>query len=149
MILGNLEDSKVYEDAHPLFRKAFEYLRSTDLSALPVGKIELEGRSIVVNVNEITGKTAVEAKMETHNNYIDIQVPVGATEFMGWTSADKLKQPLGVYNAEKDVTFFADKADNMLKVQPCEFAVFFPEDGHQPGIGEGTYRKIIVKVRAM
>jgi YhcH/YjgK/YiaL family protein len=149
MVLGNLEDSKTYEDAHPLFRKTFEYLRSTNLAALPAGPIELEGTSIIVNVNDITRATADEAKMETHQNYIDIQVPVSDTEYMGWISADRLKQPLGAYNAEKDVTFWDDKADNMLKVQPNEFVIFYPEDGHQPGIGEGALRKIIVKVRAM
>jgi beta-galactosidase beta subunit len=37
----------------------------------------------------------------------------------------------------------------VLKVQLGEFAIFFPEDGHQPGIGEGTFRKIIVKIRAI
>jgi len=149
MILGNLEDSRIYEDAHPLFKKAFEFLRSTDLTALPAGRIELEGTSIVVNVNEVKGKTPEEAKMETHRNYIDIQVPVSASETMGWKSADCLRKPLDTYNAEKDITFYADKTDNLFVVKPFEFAVFYPEDGHQPGIGQGEWRKIIVKVRAM
>jgi beta-galactosidase beta subunit len=43
--------------------------------------------------------------------------------------------------------FFADKATSFLNVQPYEFVVFLPEDAHQPGIGTGQYRKIIVKVR--
>ncbi|MDR2854195.1 MAG: YhcH/YjgK/YiaL family protein [Prevotellaceae bacterium] len=149
MILGNLEDSRTYEDMHPLFRKAFEFLRSNDLKSLPIGKIELDGTNVVVNVSEITGKTPDEAKMETHKKFIDIQVPVTATEYMGWISADKLKQPIEAYNAEKDMALYADKTDNVLKVQLGEFAIFFPEDGHQPGIGEGTFRKIIVKIRAI
>jgi YhcH/YjgK/YiaL family protein len=51
------------------------------------------------------------------------------------------------YNSEKDLTFFADKAYNMLQIHPLEFAIFFPEDGHQPGIAQGKLKKIIVKVR--
>ena len=37
---------------------------------------------------------------------------------------------------------------NFLFVKPFEFAVFFPTDGHQPGIATGEYKKIIVKVLA-
>ncbi len=147
MILDTLKNSAAYESVHPRFKKAFDFLHSVDLQSLPVGKTELEGADLVVNVVEITGKTTETAKMETHNNFIDIQVPVGAAETMGWKAASKLQQPTGPYNQEKDLTLFDDKASTLTIVQPYEFAVFFPEDGHQPGIGEGTYKKIIVKVR--
>ena len=146
MILDTLENSGLYESIHPRFKKAFDYLKNTDLVALPFGKIELEGASLVVNVVEITGKASDAAKMETHNKFIDIQVPIGKTETMGWISGTKLTEVTEAYNADKDVSFFANKASNFIAVQPFEFAVFFPEDGHQPGIAEGTYKKIIVKV---
>jgi beta-galactosidase beta subunit len=35
----------------------------------------------------------------------------------------------------------------MLHIHPLEFAVFFPEDGHQPCIAEGKLKKVIVKVK--
>jgi len=146
MILDILENSGLYESIHPRFKKAFDYLKNTDLVALPFGKIELEGASLVVNVVEITGKAADAAKMETHNKFIDIQVPIGKTETMGWISGSKLTEATEAYNADKDVSFFANKASNFIAVQPFEFAVFFPKDGHQPGIAEGIYKKIIVKV---
>lgn len=148
MILDTLENAGLYESVHPLFKKAFDFLRTEDLANLPVGKIELQGSDLFINVVDITGKTADEAKMETHNDYIDIQVPVGKAETMGWLAAHNLKSITSPYNSEKDITFFADKASNFILVQPFEFAVFFPQDGHQPGISEGTYRKIIVKVKA-
>ena len=146
MILDTLENSGLYESIHPRFKKAFDYLKNTDLEALPFGKIELESASLVVIVAEITGKTADIAKMETHNKFIDIQVPIGKTETMGWISGSKLNELTEAYDDEKDVSFFADKASNFIDVQPFEFAIFFPEDGHQPGIGDGIYKKIIVKV---
>ena len=147
MILDTLANSSLYETVHPRFKKAFEYLKNTDLAALPVGKIELEGADLFINVVDITGKKESEARMETHEKYIDIQVPVGNTETMGWIAAEDLKTVTEPYNAEKDIAFFADKASVFVPVQPYQFAIFFPQDGHQPGIAEGTYRKIIVKVR--
>lgn len=147
MILDSLKNSARYTSVHPRFKKAFEYLHNNNLETLPLGKIELEGSDLVVNVVDITGKTEDAARMETHNNFIDIQIPIDATEVMGWKAACKLSQVTDAYNEQKDITFYADKATSFVKVEPFEFAVFFPEDGHQPGIGEGTYRKIIVKVR--
>ena len=146
MILDALKNSAQYESVHPRFKKVFEFLRKTDLVALPLGKLELEGSDLFVNVIEIEGKSADEAKMETHNRYIDIQVPVTASETMGWVAVSQLKQSTQEYNPEKDVAFFADKATNFILVQQGEFAVFFPEDAHQPGIAQGQIKKVIVKV---
>ncbi len=147
MILDKLSNSGLYENVHPRFKKAFDFLNSNDLAQLPTGKIELEGADLVVNVVEIDGKTPESARMETHNNFIDIQVPVSKAETMGWKAGGDLKEVTQNYNAEKDLSFFADKATVMLQVQPLEFAVFFPEDGHQPGIVEGKIKKVIVKVK--
>ena len=146
MILDTLENSGLYESIHPRFKQAFDFLRANDLNALPLGKIELDGSNILVNVFEITGKTADTAKLETHNNYIDIQVPVTGAETMGWLAQSGLKNVSEPYKQEKDITFFADKATTFITVNPSEFIVFFPEDGHQPGICDGSLKKIVVKV---
>ena len=147
MILDSLKNSEKYCSVHPRFKKAFDYLNNTDMMALTAGKIELEGEDLVVNVVDITAKTEAEAKMESHKEFIDIQVPVGNAETMGWIALDACKNETMPYDSEKDLMFFGDKATSFLNVQPYEFIIFFPEDAHQPGIGNGTYRKIIVKVR--
>lgn len=146
MILDSLQNAALYSSIHPRFQQAFDFLCNTDLSALPLGKIELDGSKLVVNVVEIAGKSATEAKMETHNQYIDIQIPLSVTETMGWIAADKLAAPTEPYSADKDIAFYADKATNFIVVKPLDFVVFFPTDGHQPGLTEGLIRKVIVKV---
>lgn len=146
MILDSLENAGLYESTHPRFKHAFDFLRSTDLASLPLGKMELDGKNLFVNVVDAVGKTPDVAKMETHNKYIDIQVPVTGSETMGWITGSKLKKITEPYNADKDISFFADKASNFIVVQPLQFAVFFPQDGHQPQLFEGIIKKIIVKV---
>ena len=146
MILDSLENAGLYESIHPRFKQAFDFLRNNDLTSLPLGKVELDGKNLFVNVVEAEGRTIDSANMETHNKYIDIQVPVSAPETMGWIAGNKLTEIKEAYNADKDVSFFADKAANLISVQPLQFVVFFPEDGHQPQIFEGTVKKIIVKV---
>lgn len=147
MILDKLSNAERYAYVHPRFKKAFDFLTSTDLLQLPLGKIELDGADLVVNVVEVDGKTVDTARMETHNNFIDIQVPVSATEQMGWKAAADMETITQAYDDVKDLTFFGDKATVMLNVKPLEFAVFFPEDGHQPGIVAGKIKKVIVKIR--
>ena len=147
MILDKLDNSSKYEGLHHAFKQAFDYVKSTDFSKLEPGKIELDGKNLFINYTEIVGKDASEAKMETHRDYIDIQVAIAQEEQMGYTPTANLTQPRDSYNEAKDVTFYFDKAETMLTVKPGEFAIFYPEDGHQPGIGEGTWRKVIVKVK--
>lgn len=147
MILDSLQNSAMYEGLHPRFKAAFDFVKSTDFSKLEPGKIELDGKNLFVNFAEGNGKTPEVAKMETHNEYIDIQIPFTSPEIMGYIPTVDLKEPMDAYNAEKDITFFKDKATTFATVLPGQFAIFFPEDGHQPGIGEGPFRKIIVKVK--
>ena len=110
--------------------------------------IELDGKDLYVNVLDFKGKSETEARMETHKDYIDIQVPVDGVEIMGWKPTVDLKEETQAYDAVKDVAFYADKAVNLLRVEGECMAIFFPEDGHQPGIAPGaSYRKVIVKVR--
>ena len=147
MILDSLKNSTKYESLHPNFKQAFDYIKTTDFSKQAIGKVELDGKNLFVIFAEGTGKTIAEARMETHNKYIDIQLPYTSAETMGYIPTVDLKNPTAPYDAEKDITFFTDKATALIPVVPGQFAIFFPEDGHQPGMGDGPFRKIIVKVR--
>lgn len=109
MILNSLKDSASIESLHPLFKKAFDYIKATDFSKVPAGKIVLDGDNLYISVAEPTGKTKETARMETHDKYIDIQMPLTAVETMGWKATNELKEPTAPYNPEKDITFFADK----------------------------------------
>ena len=62
---------------------------------------------------------------------------------------DLNKLEAGKYNAEKDVTKYPGaKAETYVNCKPGEFAIFWPQDGHQPCIGEGDIHKAIFKVKA-
>ncbi len=147
MVLDSLQNSAKYESLHPAFKQAFDFVKNTDFSKLEPGKIMLNGKDLFVNYTLATGKTEDVAKMETHKDYIDIQIAIEQVETMGYIPTKDLKEPREPYNAEKDITFYYDKAQNFIKVYPGQFAIFFPEDGHQPCIAEGQFHKIIVKVK--
>ena len=148
MILDSLKNSALYENVNPRMKKAFELLASTDWTTMETGIHELDGKDIYVNVMERELKQKSDAKLEVHNEYIDIQVLVtGKEETFGWSERKDLRMPQGEFNAEKDIQFFDDVPQTYYTLRPGQFTVLFPEDGHAPMVGEGTMRKIIVKVR--
>jgi len=148
MILDSLKNSALYENVNPRMKKAFALIASTDWTKMEPGIHELDGKDIYVNVMERELKQKSDAKLEVHNEYIDIQVLVtGKEEAFGWSERKDLRMPQGGVDAEKDIQFFDDVPQTYYTLRPGQFTVLFPEDGHAPMVGEGTVRKIIVKVR--
>ena len=148
MIVDTLENLEKYAGLNPLFAQAVEFLKSHDLNALEVGKTELQGKNLVVNVAQTNPKTKEQAKLETHNEFIDIQIPLSGIEIMGYTPATSCIPADAAYNAEKDITFFEGLAETYVTVKPGMFAIFFPQDGHAPGVTPEGVKKVIVKVKA-
>lgn len=148
MIIDKIENLDKYASLNPLFPMAIEFLKSHNLMEMEVGKTELKGADLVVNIQQTTPKNREQAKLETHNKFIDIQIPLSGTEVMGYTAAKDCQPADAVYDGEKDITFFEGAAQSYIAVEPGMFAVFFPQDGHAPGISESGLKKIVVKVLA-
>lgn len=148
MVIDTLDNLEKYASLNPLFPQAFEYLRSIDFNTVEEGKIQLKGSDLFVNITTAKGKTKDTTTLETHKNMIDIQIPVSATETMGYTPLCDL--PEFEYNAEKDITKYTGvTAQSYIDVKPGMFAIFFPQDGHAPCISESAeIKKIIVKILA-
>ncbi|MDR2906641.1 MAG: YhcH/YjgK/YiaL family protein [Bacteroidales bacterium] len=149
MIIDRLENSAKYEALNPLFKKAFEYLRSLNLAQIETGKTILDGYDLYVTVSNSSLKDKNVAKLEVHNNYIDIQLPISKAEGFGWSGRNILRNESAPFDAEKDIQFFEDTIQTYFNIEPDNFVIFFPEDGHAPCIGEGTVTKIVVKVRVV
>ena len=148
MILDSLENRARYLALHPRLERAFDYLLTADLDALPAGRHAIDGDDIFINVMDIDLKRPADAKLEIHDRALDIQVLVrGERESFGWSRRDRLTQPLGEFDVQKDIRFFDDAPQTYYEVTPGQFTLLFPEDAHAPMVGEGAIRKVIVKVR--
>lgn len=144
-----------YGVLHPLFTKALDYvmLRFEEfLDPETDGRHTLIGEDLFVIVGHNPLKGEAEAKLEVHNQYIDIQVILAGTERFGWRSRESCMQPRGEFDPERDILFYDDRPSSLVTVRPGEFVVFFPEDAHAPLIAPGqpgkpVSRKAIVKVK--
>jgi len=147
MIIDTLANADKYKNTHPLFAKAFAYIKSQQLDTLEPGKYPVDGTDIHASVSNKDGLKAADAKFEAHNNYIDIQVCISAGEQMGWKPRSDCKSPKADYDTAKDVIFYNDAPDTYFNLQAGQFVIFYPEDVHAPMIGEGPIKKLVVKVK--
>ena len=129
MVVDTMENIGKYVSLNPLFEEMVKFIASKS------------------GVTSFTAKTEEEAVFETHRKMIDVQIPLDAPETYGYTPLCDL--PEVEYNEEKDITKYPGvKAETLVNCKPGEFAIFFPQDGHQPCIGTGTIHKAIFKIKA-
>ncbi len=145
MIIDSLDNAQIYECLHPSFKQAFDFLRSTDFSTVDDGRIELQGDAIYINLAGNIGKKS--APLEAHKMYIDIQMPLSTTEFIGWKLVSDCQKISEVYDNDRDILFYADEFDTLLSVSPGQFVIFYPQDAHAPAMASGFLRKLVVKIK--
>lgn len=146
MVLSTLSQSDRYAALHPLFPRAFEFIRNTDLLALAPGRYPIAGEQLFVIVEHVAGRTREAAKLECHRKYIDIQLVLEGKDEMGWKALSECREPVADYSAEKDICFFHDAPASWIATPPDAFCIFFPEDAHAPLVSMGSIRKVIFKV---
>lgn len=150
MILDTLETCGRYRSMHHSFGPAFEWLAAYD-SATPDGRYEIGGPDLIAIVQRYETAPDAEKKWETHRLNGDIQFMVSGSELVGC----ERREPLTVrtpYNGEKDAEFYEPPAGTVSRftLAAGSFAVFFPEDAHQPGVMDGCpggVHKVVIKFR--
>lgn len=147
MIIDTIDNFGEYVALNPLFADVLEFLKTNDLQTMEAGKYPIKDKDLFLNLQVAKQRTKDTAVLETHIEMIDIQIPVSCAETFGFTPLCDL--PAFEYNAEKDITKYGDtKAQTYVTVNPGQFAIFFPQDGHAPCIiDEPEIKKAIFKVK--
>lgn len=135
--------------SNPYYAEAIEYINTHDLNALEPGKHLIDGENLFVNIVDSNMKTPQQARLEVHDRYIDIQVPLSKEETFGVAPRSSCKEPDGEMNIEKDILFYRDPVTETITAAPREVVTFAPETAHAPLIGEGTIHKAIFKVKVV
>ncbi len=150
MISDSLENLNKYRSAIPHSKEVSDYLNTTNIFSLEVGKYQIAGDSAFILIQEYLTKEESEKKWESHRRYIDIQIVLTGQEFIGYSPILFLKSKRG-YDKEKDIIFYEDDSLEFGKILvPANyFCLFFPEDAHKPGLNvsrEGPVKKAVIKV---
>lgn len=146
MILDTLARADRYSTLHPLFARAFDFLRNTDLDALAPGRHAIADEQLFALVEDGVGRTRAEAQLECHRRYIDIQLVLAGVDEMGWKPLADCVAPATDYDAARDIGFFNDAPASWVATPPGSFCVFFPDDAHAPLVSAGRIRKVVLKI---
>ena len=144
----NAKDNHI---AYPAaIQKALDYLRTTDIMALELGRHDIDGDMMFANVMNMTTHGYEGSHPEVHQKYIDLMYwpeggeRIGVAPYLG-TEA--------IYEAhpESDISLLEDVANESILVatEGC-FGIFFPWDAHRPALylhdGPATSRKVVIKI---
>ncbi len=149
MIFDKIENLRNYRGLSKGLDTAFDYLLNTDLIKLSLGKHTIDGELVFAVCMEYETKEKTLSKNEAHRKYIDVQYVISGQEKMFVSEISELKVSES-YDEEKDVIFYEQKCDCTLTALRNNFAVFFPEDAHMPGLNvndnSSLVKKVVVKV---
>ncbi|HXS56138.1 MAG TPA: YhcH/YjgK/YiaL family protein [Hanamia sp.] len=123
MIIDRLENADKYFSVHPLFSKAFSYIKLQNLESIEPGTYEIDDDAFRSIISDKPGKTLEEsvAKFESHNKHIDIQLCINGKEKIGWKPRQTCSQPKGEYDETKDVLFYNDAPDMYFELANLQF----------------------------
>jgi biofilm protein TabA len=150
MILDRISNWKTYLGLMDTLDTALRFLGNNPLNSLPAGQHgALDGKRVYYTVNDSPIRETYHW-FEYHQTYIDVHVPLTATERIAICST--AGRPEGtVFNASKDSGLFSAAAVNQLSVPVGWFCICFPDNAHAPCLASHTedsgnvLRKLIVK----
>ena len=149
MFFGHISNINVNEYPKAI-QFALKYLQETDFDQVEVGRYELKGNRIYVQVLDLTTQPKSEILPEVHRNYLDVQYLHSGKERMGFATDLGNNLIAKDYDPVRDIQHYQDCQNECeLIMQPGSFAVFFPEDIHRPACIDGkpsTIRKVVVKI---
>ena len=109
----------------------YEWLRATDLQAIPKGKHPIPGSTLVASVEDSENALLEKRNTESHRRKIDFQLVVRGTE--GFALLDhKSSTVKSPYDDAKDVTRYnyVKEDTRFFDVKAGQYVVFFPTDWH-------------------
>jgi len=147
MITDKLNMINKYSEI-PQIVKKFVTSISPDISP---GRIILSN-DIYVNVETYKTKSAIDAKFEAHEKYIDIQILLVGYENIYYTdkSCLSVNEP---YSESKDIAFYSEKVNNFPKIllDGTNFVMLYPHEAHAPQVCVGDIKcevkKIVIKIK--
>lgn len=132
-----------------LFRKAFAFLKNSDLEHMDNGRYEIKGQDVFAIIQTQTTAAPKQKKAESHFKYIDIQYLISGEEMQGFAPlTDNMERE---EHPERDIMYYQNvPAENFVRLKPGDFAVYFTNDVHRPNCTSGIdmeIKKAIVKIR--
>lgn len=147
MIYDKLSNIQKYLGLNPNLDTAIKYLTATTLAKLPLGKTEIDGNAVYINVMETKTGSFEKRNYEIHRKYMDIQIDLLGAEVI-WVG-DNQEVFSTDFDVNSDFGTVRCKDLTLCKMGPGNFIMCLPMEPHMPGvkiIEEAYLKKAVVKV---
>ena len=146
MICDTLQHLTRYKGLCKNLDTAIDYLLTHDPASLPLGRTEVDGENVFINVMEADLKPGEGANPEYHRRYADLQIDITGGE--GWGYATAPGEEVGTFTGDIGFQNSPDAVTGSLG--EGRFVLFFPGELHKPGVARpecAKVRKAVVKIR--
>ena len=147
MIYDRLENLPAYTALAPeVMPQIVEFLGKCGAGEISEGRHELDGDRLFVNVQSYDTKEFNAELLEYHKKYVDVQLLLAGNETLYYAPAGTAVTK--EYSCENDCGFNRVPETALpLKLEVGNFVLLLPEEGHLPGVGDGSgVVKAVVKI---
>lgn len=116
MLVTKLANSASHDYLAERFRAAYDFLTSSDLMSLPLGRNEIQGDDVYANVLEYDTVPACEKELEAHRDYFDVQFVASGRELLQFADCEGL-ETVQAYDEADDYCLL--KTPNLLPPSCC------------------------------
>jgi len=132
MILDRIEYMETYAHVHADLPKVLAALATMDIAKLESGRYPVTDSEAFILIQRYTSRNRAQSVWESHRKFIDVQYVVAGEELMGYQTIDVLSVSKP-YDATSDAALYTGEG-LMIPAGAGTVALFFPQDGHMPGI---------------
>lgn len=148
MIYDTIENLSQYKGMSKNVDIAIRYILNNDLNTLPLGKTQIDGDKVFVNVSEMETIPGEKASFEMHQDYIDLQMDLDGTELFEVAFGEtKITKP---YDSTTDSCLLDAVTSCAGMLCPGRFILFQAMEPHKPAIraqGCDKVKKLVFKIK--
>lgn len=146
MIYDKLENLYKYKSLNPYLEKVIDFIENNSLSKLDIGKTNIDGENVFVNVIETNTNYRNDVSYEVHNKYIDLHINIYSGEkfYLGYNNSSI------EINNETDIGFCECQCQLEGLLNKNYFVLFFSGEAHIPTLNISKMnmptKKVIFKI---
>ncbi|WP_265556344.1 YhcH/YjgK/YiaL family protein [Serratia grimesii] len=133
MIYNTLFNPRYGRGLSPVLIKTLTALRQYDLPALTLGRHDIEGDKIFMDVMTLTTGLAETQHAKLHHNYADIHLLISGEERIDYGMPGDWQSELPYDDAQDTHRVSISHHRQTLAMFPGAYALFFPHEPHMTG----------------
>lgn len=141
MIYDSIKSLSLYKGIYTNLDKAIDYILSEDISLLAIGRTEIDGDNVYVNVIEGNLTTEEDGVYEFHKEYLDLHIDLVGIERILLSNLNELSITKE-YTNDGDNGLGNAKSTAACKIDDNHFCICMIDEPHMPCVKVGNDSKV-------